>query len=528
MIRLQRMLNELNIPYTTVDYMVGFNVYNSIKELSDSDLLSLISRPDCLVRDVTPNSNRMLFRKEIVFFRNLPFLRQSVDGIEIPVAWRVICREFFLSSLCRSLIQISQTRSVFTDCLFSSRVIRAITLDKPLASLFMFRDMSLPNRFDIVLIDSENDEIYDTFSATITSDPLGSELPQVELFVSDSIEGFIERFFPADQNEAEKLIERLPIELSKVPYQTITCARSDSVGLQYGLLRLYPSDYKFPADDWDVLRVLGSVGPRYDQESQFASVLSDVRHELAPDVNTLRTITTAILSRSTETTGSMKMDDKSLQVLATINKIGSLVDKLDISYVNERSDTVLELATDVSRTKASWNSLLALVNGARRSIPSMNLSNLEFGADVFREYQVLVHPLNFNSILTKLIDNAYKYSIPMNGKREPVRIGVENPTSGSGELIISVSNVGPALERADMGRIFDKRVRGTGAIQSRVQGSGLGLYHARTIASLSGMRLEHTQRPPLAKMGTPVRQVFFLLLPPTMWRFVRPKAGSIS
>jgi signal transduction histidine kinase len=84
-------------------------------------------------------------------------------------------------------------------------------------------------------------------------------------------------------------------------------------------------------------------------------------------------------------------------------------------------------------------------------------------------------------VLTNMIDNAVKYS-PAGGEVQ-VRVG---PFDGS--VVISVTDRGPGIERADQTLIFEKFGRVAG--NESKPGTGLGLFIARSIAEAHGGTLE--------------------------------------
>lgn len=84
-------------------------------------------------------------------------------------------------------------------------------------------------------------------------------------------------------------------------------------------------------------------------------------------------------------------------------------------------------------------------------------------------------------VLANMIDNAVKYS-PV-GERVQVHVAPFN-----GSVVISVSDRGPGIERADQRLIFEKFGRIAG-LDSK-PGTGLGLYIARSIAEAHGGTLE--------------------------------------
>lgn len=76
--------------------------------------------------------------------------------------------------------------------------------------------------------------------------------------------------------------------------------------------------------------------------------------------------------------------------------------------------------------------------------------------------------------LSQLVDNAIKYSWP----GTPVTVSV---TTGQAEAVISVHNLGPAIQPEDRERIFERFYRSPGA-EHRAAGTGLGLSIVKRVA----------------------------------------------
>ena len=85
-------------------------------------------------------------------------------------------------------------------------------------------------------------------------------------------------------------------------------------------------------------------------------------------------------------------------------------------------------------------------------------------------------------VLSNLVSNAAKY-----GADEPIEVGVRQ---NGREVHVTVHNGGPGIPLADQARIFDRFVRLPGA--TRVPGSGLGLFIARSLVESQGGRIDVT------------------------------------
>jgi signal transduction histidine kinase len=88
-------------------------------------------------------------------------------------------------------------------------------------------------------------------------------------------------------------------------------------------------------------------------------------------------------------------------------------------------------------------------------------------------------PERIQQVLTNLIDNAMKNSAP----ESPIEVSVD---LADGEATVSVTDRGAGIPSEELGRVFEKFVRGRG---SDSRGSGLGLYICQRIVAAHGGRI---------------------------------------
>jgi signal transduction histidine kinase len=95
---------------------------------------------------------------------------------------------------------------------------------------------------------------------------------------------------------------------------------------------------------------------------------------------------------------------------------------------------------------------------------------------------VMVEPNLMEQVLTNLIENAVKYS-PRGGK---VTI---SGARVNGQVKITVLDEGVGIPLGDMDHLFERFHRGEKG-QSKIRGTGLGLYISKTIIEAHGGRME--------------------------------------
>lgn len=92
---------------------------------------------------------------------------------------------------------------------------------------------------------------------------------------------------------------------------------------------------------------------------------------------------------------------------------------------------------------------------------------------------VRADPDRIQQVLTNLLDNALRHSPP----GAPVDVALH---LADGEAVVAVSDQGPGIAADEADRIFQKFVRGRGALTT---GTGLGLYISRRIVDAHGGRI---------------------------------------
>jgi PAS domain S-box-containing protein len=119
-----------------------------------------------------------------------------------------------------------------------------------------------------------------------------------------------------------------------------------------------------------------------------------------------------------------------------------------------------------------------------RNLTSIHRIEVEFPGDL---PSVLVEPSLMEQVLTNLVENAIKYS-PRGG-----RVTVSG-TRINGKVKVTVADEGVGIPPGDMDHLFERFHRGEKG-QSKIQGTGLGLYICKSIVEAHGGQMEAISRP---------------------------------
>ena len=230
-----------------------------------------------------------------------------------------------------------------------------------------------------------------------------------------------------------------------------------------------------PAADDELRRLADTFNDMLERlEAAVADVVrftAEASHELRTPVARLRTMSEIALSRE-------RTPEQYRQVIADVKaeaeRMSTLVDDL---LALARSDAM----TDDGETVESDLIEVAsqAVAGARSAADRQGV--LLEAALPSERLPVRGDERSLGRIMAILLDNAVKYSAP--GDR--VRVAID-PSQTNGSVRLTVADTGPGIDPADAPRIFDRFYRGQAVRAGVVDGSGLGLSIARTIARRVG------------------------------------------
>lgn len=237
---------------------------------------------------------------------------------------------------------------------------------------------------------------------------------------------------------------------------------------QYTYYDIY-INYPLQEDEVDKLLVCYDQHETYvDQEDSFGFVSLAV-HELRTPLTIIRGFA-EVLNEETE-------DNKELH--AHVTKLRASVDSLSFFVSN-----ILHVArfdkqkVSISTSKTNWNQLVEEAIKSMHARASSHGKTINLVAE--DEFFAKAEPTTINEVLVNLLDNAIKYSM---NNTEPIEVKIA--TSGNGMIETTVSDKGEGIPSSVMPYIFDKFSRNH-RNKSRVAGTGLGLYIAKSIVNAHG------------------------------------------
>jgi two-component system, OmpR family, phosphate regulon sensor histidine kinase PhoR len=212
------------------------------------------------------------------------------------------------------------------------------------------------------------------------------------------------------------------------------------------------------------------------EERRLAALKSDfvanVSHELKTPLASVRMFGEMLL------TGRVPNDEKRQEYLQIIvgesERLSALIDNvLDFAKVERGKDAYEFARHDLA--EVATRAVEVLRYRAERQ-------GVDLRADVTRA-EAVIDARAIELALINLIDNALKYA----KDSESIVVSVD---SDDGAPTIRVTDLGPGIEGDDQIRIFDRFVRGRGAQDMHVRGSGIGLALVKHIAESHGGSVE--------------------------------------
>lgn len=164
-----------------------------------------------------------------------------------------------------------------------------------------------------------------------------------------------------------------------------------------------------------------------------------------------------------------------------------------LETINENNNRMIKLVNDLLEVNRIDNNLLvlqpknfSLVEITEREVANYNLfaqaSNVSvsFKPDTSLP-TVFADEMRIRWVIENLIDNAIRYSKP----RTAISIAITSSLKGR-FLLWSITNHGVDISRQDERRLFQKFFRAESSVKFRTEGSGLGLFVAKSVVEASG------------------------------------------
>ncbi len=180
------------------------------------------------------------------------------------------------------------------------------------------------------------------------------------------------------------------------------------------------------------------------------------------------------------------------RIEATIGRLTELVNQIiDIAHLE--SDRLA-----LQRTSVSVESLLSGLATELGELAGMRGIRFACAADL---PPVDIDPTRIRQVLANLVMNALKYGGPAVSVTVRARLG-------DGEVVVSVEDDGPGIEPAERALIFERFYRGRSVRESRIPGSGLGLYLCRRLVEAHGtwIRLDEREAGTSVSFALPAAQ----------------------
>ncbi len=162
-------------------------------------------------------------------------------------------------------------------------------------------------------------------------------------------------------------------------------------------------------------------------------------------------------------------------ILQRLNFLSGMVENI-LSASMERFKTL--------KLKVEEVKLKPLAEEVSEMIEQKATKPVKISIDIPDRLTVRADALHLGNVLTNLLDNAVKYS----GDSVNIRIS-------AGEDLISVSDDGIGISKAELPHIFDRFYRVTSGDRYEAGGYGLGLFYVKQIVELHGWSVEAASEP---------------------------------
>ena len=212
------------------------------------------------------------------------------------------------------------------------------------------------------------------------------------------------------------------------------------------------------------------------------SFLSNITHELKTPIASVRLATETMLMRDLSPEDRKKFLGRTLsETIRLQNLVDSILvaARLESRSYGSQKETV-DLMSLVEQTVAQFRERI----GSQREITFEQKFLIKSG-----EFLIQGDAIQLQMVFDNLLSNAYKYT--SDGGKIDIR-----STLGLKSLSVDIKDNGVGVEKEALKKIFEKFYRAEGTGRLRVQGSGLGLFIARSVVLQHGGQLTATSEGP--------------------------------
>lgn len=205
-------------------------------------------------------------------------------------------------------------------------------------------------------------------------------------------------------------------------------------------------------------------------KEEFVSTLS---HEIRTPLTSIKGFCQTMLN-----SWDMLDDDKKKEFLGIIlnqsKRLINLVENvLNVAKIDSDSSNLILSKVEINKLIQNCANMLKISNPEFEFCFELSKNELNCLCDNDKTQQILLN----------ILDNAIKYSI--NSKK------IEIKTKNKGDYnLISIKNFGSYIEKNQIDKIFEKFYRIDSYIKTQTQGSGLGLYIAKSLAEKMQGKIE--------------------------------------
>ncbi|MEN9825795.1 MAG: hypothetical protein RI953_1540 [Pseudomonadota bacterium] len=212
------------------------------------------------------------------------------------------------------------------------------------------------------------------------------------------------------------------------------------------------------------------------------SFLSNITHELKTPIASIRLTTETLLLRKVPEEAQRKFLERTLSESV---RLQNLVDSILVAA---------RLESKSYNFPKELIDLVALVENAVESFrervgSERNISFEKKYTTKKHEFLLEGDPIQVQMLFDNLLSNAHKYTNPDG------HISITSQLTPK-YFSVDINDDGVGIEKEALSKIFDKFYRAEGTSRIRVQGSGLGLFIARSVAEAHGGNLSVTSEGP--------------------------------